>query len=438
MSLTALLIEPQTDRRVELSAHLRAAGLQVQTAEGAVAGFNLATTLLPDLMVTALRLPRVDGLELLRLLRGSACQCPVIVTGGREDEALIRSALQRGALQAWTRPLDSDAMGARLRALLPGLQQTALHLHGSDPEELFCALAGTAPALQKICDRLDSMAAGHEPVFIHGEPGTGAALLAHLLHEQGPRRDKPLVWMTCAGTEPQQLAAELFDGVTEGRLTLPSRLDLAAEGTLVLDEVAALTPALQTRLLDILPDPVSGQTVRPVKARIVALTARSLLSEVSYGVFSRELYHRLDILSLQLPPLRRRADEIPELVPQVLRALAEEGTPPRLTGDALARFGQYYWPGNLQQLREVLAWLLARARAEARSSIERTHLPLFMQPLAPGVPTAVQERREAVDLVAQLGGDRRLAARLLGCPVRVLAQRLTAAAESATAGDRRA
>jgi two-component system response regulator AtoC len=322
-----------------------------------------------DAVVTDFSMPGMDGMELLRSLHERDESLPVILLTAHGSERLAVRAIRSGAYEYVTKPFDVDEMLLALdraleaRALrLRNRQLTAEHVIG---RRVVCE---SAP-MRQLLDAVARVASKEITVLVRGETGTGKELVGSLLHAQSRRAGGPLVRFNC-GAIPAELAeAELFGhargaftGATHAR---PGFFAEADGGTLVLDEVGELPPAVQAKLLRALQDgeiqPVGSGRVERVDARIVACTNRDLAAEVRAGRFREDLYYRLAVVELVVPPLRERREDVPELAREfALRYTERFGTEPvRLAPALLSRLAAAEWPGNVRQLENAVARLVA-------------------------------------------------------------------------------
>lgn len=311
-----------------------------------------------DLCLTDMRLPDGNGLELVQHIQKRHAQVPVamITAFGSLDTAI--HALKAGAFDFLTKPVDLG----RLRELVG----SALRLHKSPLNEnsIDNRLLGTSPPMQALRKQISKLARSQAPIYISGESGSGKELVARLIHEQGPRIDKPFVPVNC-GAIPSELMESEFFGHRKGSFTgahedKPGLFQVANGGTLFLDEVADLPLAMQVKLLRAIQEksvrPVGGQQEQVVDVRVLCATHKDLSVEVAAQRFRQDLYYRLNVIELRVPPLRERREDIEDIANNVLRRLAENATlpPARLAPQALSALRSYRFPGNVRELENML------------------------------------------------------------------------------------
>ncbi|MGB7213844.1 MAG: sigma-54 dependent transcriptional regulator [Gammaproteobacteria bacterium] len=312
-----------------------------------------------DLCLTDMRLPDGDGLELVEWIQREAPGTPVaVITAHGSVEAAVR-ALKIGAFDFVSKPLDLND----LRKLV----SSALKLKGAAPPPRAGAaqeLIGTSPAIERVRAMIGKVARSQAPVHIYGESGTGKELVARMIHEAGPRRDGPFVPINC-GAIPTELMESEFFGHRKGSFTgaVSDKVGLvqtAEGGTLFLDEVADLPLHMQVKLLRVIQEksirPIGRTTEIPVDVRILSATHKDLGALVAEGRFREDLYYRINVIELYVPPLRERGEDVLLLADRILERLAAaQGVPvPRLTPGARAALLGYRFPGNVRELENVL------------------------------------------------------------------------------------
>jgi DNA-binding NtrC family response regulator len=301
-------------------------------------------------------------------------------------------------------------------------------------------LTGASRAAQALREAIERVARSDATVLVTGETGTGKGVVARLVHERGPRARSPFVHVDCAALSPTVIESELF-GHERGAFTdaverRPGRLELAGEGTLFLDEVGDLEPRLQAKLLRVLQDReferVGGVRTLGLRARVIAATHRDLPALVAEGRFRADLYYRLDVLQLHVPPLRERLEDLPLLATALLGRGAERGPAPQLTECALTRLRAHAWPGNVRELANVLERCAAFSRGRSPSGAAdagiRIDGDLVGEALARAARRAVPVRPDEREAIAAelraTGGNVRRAARRLGLPRSTLRYRI--------------
>jgi len=311
-----------------------------------------------DLCLTDMRLPDGNGLELVQHIQKRHTQVPVamITAHGSLDTAI--HALKAGAFDFLTKPVDLG----RLRELVGSALR--LHMTPSNENSIDNRLLGNSPPMQALRKQIGKLARSQAPIYISGESGSGKELVARLIHEQGPRIDKPFVPVNC-GAIPTELMESEFFGHRKGSFTgahedKPGLFQAANGGTLFLDEVADLPLAMQVKLLRAIQEKsiraVGGQQEQVVDVRVLCATHKDLSVEVAAQRFRQDLYYRLNVIELRVPPLRERREDIEEIANNVLRRLAEGAAQPpaRLAAPALTALKGYRFPGNVRELENML------------------------------------------------------------------------------------
>ncbi len=419
-----LLIDDDAAFREGLAETLHDLGHEVLQALDGEAGLVLAQASRPALVFLDLRMPGLDGMEVLRRLRSTAAALPVVVLTAYASGANTIEAMRQGAFDHLTKPLGrADIADVLARALRPAIPAAMAGPAAAPVED--GPLVGASPAIRAVQKLIGMAAASDATVLVTGETGTGKELVARALHEHGPRAGRPFVSVNCAAIPAELLESELF-GHIAGAFTgavraQPGRFREAAGGTLLLDEIGDMDAAMQAKILRVLQErivtPVGGRP-EAVDVRIVAATHRDLPALVEAGRFRADLFYRLHVIPIALPPLRDRTADIVPLAEHFLRALPGSR---RLSPAGAALLQSQPWPGNVRELRNAVL----RAAALARSPvIAATDLAFLSAP--PPRPAALVEPASLPAAVAGLetdmirqalaasGGNRTEAARRLG------------------------
>ncbi len=354
----ALIVDDEPDIRELLEITLGRMKLDTRSARNVKEARELLAREPFDLCLTDMRLPDGSGLDLVQYIQQRHPQTPVamITAYGSLDTAI--QALKAGAFDFLTKPVDLG----RLRELVA----TALRLRNPEAEEapVDSRLLGESPPMRALRNQIGKLARSQAPVYISGESGSGKELVARLIHEQGPRIERPFVPVNC-GAIPSELMESEFFGHKKGSFTgaiedKQGLFQAASGGTLFLDEVADLPMAMQVKLLRAIQEKavraVGGQQEVAVDVRILCATHKDLAAEVGAGRFRQDLYYRLNVIELRVPPLRERREDIPLLADRILKRLAgDTGLPAaRLTGDAQEKLKNYRFPGNVRELENML------------------------------------------------------------------------------------
>ena len=393
-------------------------------------------------IITDQRMPRMTGLQLLQqaatirpdavgIILTAFTDVDVLVDAinlghiyryitkpweAKEVRGVLTHAIERFALQR-----ENQRLMAQLREYTGYLNQ---EIHGAFD---FGNIIGDSPALHEVLEKVEQVAPTSSTVLLRGETGTGKELVAHAIHINSPREDRPFVRVNCAALAPGVLESELF-GHEKGAFTgavsqRPGRFELADGGTLFLDECGDLPMEVQIKLLRALQEReferVGGTQTIKVDVRVISATNRDLERMIEQGKFREDLYYRLNVFPIHLPPLRERLDDLPALVTHFIAKFARSGMPqsPGMAQAALAKLGAYSWPGNVRELENIIerAMILARGREIGAEHLDFGRRAQNTTPPR-GVPIVVPEAASPPDdLAGSLGGDeqRPLSARLL-------------------------
>ncbi len=367
MSITVLLVDDEENVRVFLSEFLRSQGYSVLAVESLAAARRALAQGEGDVVLLDVQLPDGYGLRLLDELAEQPQRPPVIViTGYYDNVETAVEAMQRGAHDFLTKPISLDRLMTALRRAeeVVRMRRELWLLRQAQQAQEMDFVLGRSPAMRQLLEQAQRAAEASVSVLITGETGTGKEVLARYIHRVGPRADKPFIPINCAAIPETMLEAELF-GYEAGAFTgatkrKPGLFEMADQGVLFLDEIASMPMSLQAKLLRLLEERqvrrIGGTRWIPVDVQIIAASNRDLPALIQEGRFRDDLYYRLKVVDLHLPPLRERREDIPELVGFFIARLA-----PRMgravhdiTPRALEALMQYHWPGNVRELRNVI------------------------------------------------------------------------------------
>ena len=398
-----------------------------------------------DALVTDLRMPELDGLGLLSIARKVAPECPVIVmTAYSAIDSAIES-IRRGAYHYLTKPFKMDELALFLdRAIDESrLRREAVALRRTLKERFSIAnIVGRSSAMRDVFDMIERVADASAPVLLVGETGTGKGLVARAIHAHGDRASAQFITVNCAALPENLLESELFGhakgaftGATSRRVGLVQEAD---RGTLFLDEIGEMTPALQAKLLDMLERnvvrAVGTNREVPVDVRILAATHRDLRERVAAGTFREDLLYRLEVVTIDIPPLRLRRDDIPVLVQRFLdqsKARHTRSPVERFSQEAMSRLLDHSWPGNVRELEHAVerVVLLGRNVEAAASDLpatigaKRDATTMFGGDV---IPLREIQRRYVAWAYEQLGGRKLVTAERLAVDIKTLGRWLNA------------
>ncbi|MEI7768644.1 MAG: sigma-54 dependent transcriptional regulator [Chloroflexales bacterium] len=393
----------------------------------------------PDVAILDVRMPPPDGLTVLQQIRSRGIDVPVLIVTAQDSSTMTIEAMQRGAYDYLAKPFDTDEI---LRSVQRALEYRRLTRRvmalekraAADPRDI---LIGRSGPMQRVYKLIGRVAASDATVMISGETGTGKELVAQVLHRSSLRHEGPFVAVNCAALPESLLESELFGhekGAFTGALAQrKGRFEQAHRGTFFLDEISEISPATQKKLLRVLQERtferVGGNTSVKVDVRVITATNRDMLQVVSAGTFREDLYYRLNVVNIHMPPLRDRADDLPLLIDHFLRKHRVGGRSARLSESAMEQIRGYDWPGNVRQLENTIERAVVLAQG---SLISPEHLLLAttgaaydrsladalgrLLDLGGGLAGALQAARQRmIDLaIERSGGDRAAAALLLG------------------------
>ena len=370
---TVLVADDDRSIRTVLTQALGRSGYQVRTTGNAATLWRWVEEGEGDLVITDVVMPDENGLDLIPRIKRVRPDLRVVVMSAQSTLMTAVKATQRGAFEYLPKPFDlQELLSVVGRALATPATPAVEAIEPRDADERL-PLIGRSPAMQEVYRTIARLSTADLTVMINGESGTGKELVARALHDYGKRRSGPFVAINMAAIPRELIESELF-GHERGAFTgatqrSQGRFEQANGGTLFLDEIGDMPPEAQTRLLRVLQEgeftSVGGR--QPIKAnvRIVAATHRDLRNSIRQGVFREDLFYRLNVVPIRLPPLRERAEDIPLLARHFLERAREDGLPPKsLDGGALDRLKQYNWPGNVRELENLMRRLAALCPTE--------------------------------------------------------------------------
>jgi two-component system response regulator AtoC len=405
--LTVLVIDDDPGIRDYLETLAMRQGYGVYTAadgESALAGLEQTA---PDLITLDAVLPGMDGLETLRRIKQRLPEVPVIMLSGHGQARTIVEAMRLGASDFLRKPFEVEELELAFRKALENraLEEEVKSLRGrvrSEVDDLL--MGGDNPKMREVREIIEQVADTDITVLVRGESGTGKEVVARALFQLGNRRNRPFVKVNCAALPSELLESELF-GFEKGAFTGAQKRKLgkfeyANQGTIFLDEISEMAPGLQAKLLQVLQDGefsrLGGESDVRVDARIIAATNRNLEEAVRKGDFREDLYYRLNVVTIQIPPLRERIDAIPLLVEHFLRMYNDQYNKnlEKLSPEMMRTLMQYHWPGNVRELENMIKRMVVLGS-------EQTVIQELGQAKAPSVSV---DESEELDL-ARLGVD---------------------------------
>ncbi|WP_438023340.1 sigma-54-dependent transcriptional regulator [Sorangium sp. So ce233] len=441
-SSRVLVVDDEASARSGLEKLLRQEGYAVDAAADGAEALEIATERPPDVVVTDLKMPKMDGMALLGRLREQDPSLPVIVVTAFGDVTSAVQAMRAGAEDYLTKPVDFDAL---LLSIERALERSALRVEAENLRrqlreregEGVEGLIGASPAMQKVYRMARQVAGARATVLITGESGTGKGELARAIHAKGPRAKAPFVTLHCAALAESLLESELF-GHERGAFTGADRrrigrFEQAHGGTLFLDEVGEIAPATQVKLLRVLQERtferVGGNETVSIDVRLIAATNRDLAAAVQEGQFREDLYYRLNVVHIDMPPLRVRDTDVLLLANHFLRRFAAENHRKieGFTDQARAKLVAHRWPGNVRELENAIERAVVLCDD---TRIDADHLPIDAAPVAkgalriPGATMAEIERYAILSTLEATNGSTTRAAELLDISIRTIQYRL--------------
>ena len=450
-----LVVDDEANARSALAELLEDEGYETAQAEDGLAALEAMEAFEPDVVLTDLKMPRMDGLELVS--RGKASHphvAFVVMTAFGSIETAV-DAIRRGADNYLTKPLDMEAVSALVGRALETSRTAAevRQLRARIDDKLsFRGILGDHPSMQRVLKRVAQVAPTRATVLIVGETGTGKELIASAIHHHSPRKDGPFVRLNCAALAESLLESELF-GHERGAFTgavgrRKGRFEEADGGTLFLDEVSEIPLPTQVKLLRFLQEKelerVGSNVTVEVDVRVVAATNRDLRAMVEEGTFREDLYYRLNVVQVDLPPLRARRSDVPVLANAFLHRAAEDNgiEVEGFTDDALRALMAYPWPGNVRELQNAVERAVVLCEGHqvgpehlleaAAVGVKRGN---ELDLLIPGATMAAVERLVIERTLDSVGGSTAKAAEVLGISRRKIQYRLKEWADGDESGD---
>lgn len=363
-----LIIDDDNAIRDTLNIFLSESGFKISTAKSGEEGLELIKKEHPELIICDLKLPKLNGLDILKNLNEYDPAIPVIIMTAYGDSQSTIKAIQLGAYDYIEKPLDIDRLNVLIKRALEG-KKISEHLEitiskDSDEYQIENSLIGKTPVMKDVLKKIGKVSSNRVSVLVLGESGTGKELITKVIHYSGITKQHPFIAVNCTALTETLLESELF-GHDKGAFTgavkdKKGKFELAGEGTIFLDEISEISPNLQIKLLRVLQEKeferVGGEITIPMQARIVTATNKNLSELVRDGKFREDLYYRLKVFTIEVPPLRERKNDIPALVIHLLKKVNKElhKDVRKIPIDVMEMLQNYEWIGNVRELENTL------------------------------------------------------------------------------------
>ena len=444
MRIKILIVDDEPSHRLMLSAHLKS-GYDVSEASDGLTAVEAVKKRFFDLVLMDIRMPGMDGLEALRQIKAISPGIVVFIMTAFQSVETAREALRQGASDYIVKPVDTEELLANIEREFSyrDLQRENTLLKERLGEQFAESnIIARSTKMREVLENIALIAPSDATVLILGESGTGKELIANLIHERSSRAKKPFIKLNCAALTEALLESELFGhekgsftGATERK---PGRFELANEGSFFLDEVGEMSPTTQVKLLRVLQEQqferVGGTELITVDTRIIAATNKELLKEVEASRFREDLYYRLNVVPIQLPPLRERKEDIPPLAEYFLKFYGEKNhrETVQILPESLDLMMRYDWPGNVRELENTIERGVIIARSEYLTPDE---LPPNIRKIAEsttryssevtvGSTIKEMEKEFIAQTLASVAGNRTRTAKLLGITRKTLQNKI--------------
>jgi DNA-binding NtrC family response regulator len=441
-----LVVDDERNTCEGLALILGRQGHTVATAASGDAALAYLQDQAVDLIISDVKMPRMDGLALLRHVKTRGTGTVMVMMSGHSDVSTAVEAMKQGAFDYLVKPFTKDEVVRTVQKALTlrvALAENLVLKRQLQDHVAHARVIGSSPLWQRVCALVEQVAPSRATVLLSGETGTGKELIAHLLHRLSPRAERPFITLNVAALPASLLEAELF-GYEKGAFTgalqrKPGRFELADQGTLFLDEIGEMSAEVQAKLLRVLQEGtferLGGTRTLRVDVRLVTATNKDIEQEVAAQRFRADLYYRINVITIQLPPLRERREDIPLLSDHFLRMYAQQNHKDiaAFQPQALQRLQAYDWPGNVRELANVIERAVVLAQGPM---IGVSELPPHLQDTVPLPVTsdhfvlpapatlAEIERAAIAQALQHSGGNRQAAARLLDIGVATLYRKL--------------
>jgi len=405
-----LVIDDSEDVCGHIAEYLRAESFEVEMSSDGAAGISLLESNYYDIVLTDLKMPGVDGMEVLRYLKEHAPDSICIILTGYGTIKNTVEAIKLGAFDYLTKPVKLDEILITIQRALEhrNLKRENINLRNQLKRKYhFENIIGDNERIQKIFETIEKVADTDSTILILGESGTGKELIAKAIHYNSYRREGPFVPVNCAAIPSELLESELFGhekgAFTNAIRTRIGRFELANGGTLFLDEIGDMSPNLQSKLLRVLQerqfDRVGGVKTITIDIRVIAATHQNLKKEVEEGKFREDLYYRLNVIPIEVPPLRKRASDIPLLAHHFIEQFnkSKKRKVQGIDPEALKRLMQYHWPGNVRELENVIERVVILSNEEFIIVDDLPEKLQSLQEVSHTVPLGIPEEGISLD-----------------------------------------
>ena len=440
-----LVVDDERSHRQMIEAVLSAEGYEIAQADNGQAAIDAVEEKFYDLVIMDIRMPELGGIEALKKIKTISPGIPIIIMTAYASVGTAVDALKSGASDYLTKPLDIEELKILVAKTLRfhQLEEENIYLKERLNDRFdFSNIIGRSPAMNKLFETMALVAPSEATALIVGESGTGKELIANAIHQNSPRKDRPFIKVNCAALPETLLESELF-GHEKGSFTgaiarKQGRFQLAHKSSIFLDEIAEMAPTTQAKILRVLQErefePLGGIHTIKVDTRVIAATNKQLDEEIKAGRFREDLYYRLNVVSLEVPPLRERGDDVALLTDFFLKEYTEKNNKliKGFTPRAMDLLMRHEWPGNVRELENIVERAVIMARGEMITPMEfpenlKELDPELMEPrinIAAGRSLKEVEKEMILRTLDETGGNRTHAADILGISRRTLQLKL--------------